>query len=260
MEELDERQLGVDEITSLALTGYGHFTTMRVEGGAIRGLGLHFARLARDCRTVFGAELNLDQVSQELCRAVDLTTDDIIVRITVFDPDLSLPHPAGPAAPRILVTTRPAPAVPQGPMRVQPVRHLRQVAGVKHTGLFDSLHLRRAAQLDGFDDALFHGDELGISEGATWNVGFFDGHRVVWPQAEHLPGVTEALLTGIHERCVSRTVTLDQLPAMEAAFATNAAVGVRPISAIGSVPFAADHPILAELRDRYAEIEPEQPR
>ncbi|MFJ9776067.1 aminotransferase class IV [Kitasatospora sp. NPDC101157] len=259
MEELDERQLGVDEVTSLALTGYGHFTTMRVEGGAIRGLGLHFARLARDCRTVFGTELNLHQVRQELCRAVDLTDDDVVIRITVFDPELSLPHPAGPAAPRILVTTRPAPAVPQGPMRVQPVRHLRQVAGVKHTGLFDSLHLRRAAQLDGFDDVLFHGDELGISEGATWNVGFFDGRRPLWPQAEHLPGVTEALLTEAHGGFTSRAVTLNQLPSMETAFATNAAVGVRPIAAIGSVPFATDHPILSELRDRYAEIAAEQP-
>ncbi|MFD5468176.1 aminotransferase class IV [Kitasatospora sp. NPDC127059] len=262
MKELDGRQVGVDEITSLALVGYGHFTTMRVEGGSIRGLALHFARLARDCRTVFGTELDLEHVRQELLHALDLTDDEnaFVARITVFDPDLILTHPAGPTAPRVLVTTRPAPELPQGPLRVRPVRHLRQVAGVKHTGLFDSLHLRRAAQLDGFDDALFHDDELGISEGATWNVGFFDGRRLVWPRAEHLPGVTESLLTEAHGGFVSRTVTLDDLPSMEAAFATNAAVGVRPISAIGTVPFATDHPVLTELRHRYAEITAEDPR
>ncbi|MER7672406.1 aminotransferase class IV [Kitasatospora sp. NPDC096128] len=262
MEELDGRQVGVDEITSLTLTGYDHFTTMRVEGGAIRGLALHFARLARDCRADFGTELDVDHVRQKLSRRLDLTgnENDVVARITVFDPDLSLTHPAGPAAPRILVTTRPAPEPPQGPLRVRPVRHLRQVAGVKHTGLFDSRHLRRAAQLKGLDDALFHGDELWISEGATWKVGFFDGRRLVWPQGEHLPGVTDSLLTQAHESFFLLTVMLDHLPSTEAAFATNAAVGVRPISAIGAVPFVMDHPVLAELRRRYAEITAEEPR
>ena len=35
-------------IESLALTNYGHFTTMRVEDGRVRGLGMHLDRLVSE--------------------------------------------------------------------------------------------------------------------------------------------------------------------------------------------------------------------
>lgn len=245
-----------EELTALALTGYGHFTTMHVGDGAVRGLSLHVARLVRDCRSVFGAELAPESILRELREALDGTPGDVVARVTVFDPELGLAHPSGPAHPRLLVTTRPAPASP-GPLRAAPLRYVRQVAEVKHTGLFESLYVRRAAQLDGFDDALFVTDEGEVSEGATWNVGFVEGDTVVWPRADQLPGITMALLKGTPGRSVTRAVTLDQLPAMQAAFATNAAVGVRPIAAVGTVRFATDHPVLAELGERYAAITPE---
>ncbi|MGF1426768.1 aminotransferase class IV [Kitasatospora sp. LaBMicrA B282] len=256
MEDLDGAQPGLDEVTALALTGYGHFTTMRVENGSVRGLTRHLARLERDCRTVFGAALDLDLVRRELRRAAAGSSGTVVVRVTVFDPDLSLAHPAGEARPQLLVTTRPAPPVPQGPFRVQPVRHLRQVPRVKHTGLFDGLYLRRAAQLAGYDDVLFTPDGREVAEGATWNVGFFDGRQVLWPQAEQLPGITMALLAEAPGH-LTRPVLLDELPTMQAAFATNAAVGVRPIAAVGAVEFPAEHPVLDRLRAQYAAITPE---
>ncbi len=246
-----------DDITALALTGYGHFTTMRVEDGAVRGLGLHLDRLARDCRTLFGTGLDRRAVRGQVRDAVGGRPGTVVVRVTVFDPALSLADPAGARAPRTLVTTRPAPALPPGPMRVRPVEHRRGVPQVKGVGLFDSLYLRRQAQLAGFDDALFTAGEEGIAEGATWNIGFFDGNSVVWPDAAHLPGVTMALLDRAHGRCRTAPVGLAELPSMRAAFATNAAVGVRPVSAVGDVAFPADHPVLAELRSVYGRIAPE---
>jgi branched-subunit amino acid aminotransferase/4-amino-4-deoxychorismate lyase len=254
MPQREPEPVGVAELTALALTGYGHFTTMRIEQAAVRGLDLHLARLVRDCQAVFGVALRVADVRRELVRVVGEATDPVVARITVFDADLPLAHPAAPAAPRVLVTTRPAPSSPQGPMRVQPVRHLRQVPGVKHLGLFDSLYLRRAAQLDGYDDALFHDGATGISEGATWNVGFCRGDQVIWPAADHLSGVTAALLTKVHAHCVTRVVDLQELPHLDAAFATNAVSGVRPIAAIGSVRFPVDQPILAQLQEEYATI------
>jgi len=48
---------------------------------------------------------------------------------------------------------------------------------VTHVGLFGPLHERRAAQLDGHDDALLVHDG-NVLEGPTWNIGFYDGeHR-----------------------------------------------------------------------------------
>lgn len=52
----------VDQITVLALTNYGHFTTMLVDDNRVRGLSLHLDRLARDCRELFDTTLELDRV------------------------------------------------------------------------------------------------------------------------------------------------------------------------------------------------------
>ncbi|MFE9958913.1 hypothetical protein [Micromonospora sp. NPDC005299] len=58
MMELDGRSVAADELARLPLYNYGHFTTMRVDAGRVRGLSLHQRRLVNDCRTVFDAELD----------------------------------------------------------------------------------------------------------------------------------------------------------------------------------------------------------
>ncbi|GGP97640.1 branched-subunit amino acid aminotransferase/4-amino-4-deoxychorismate lyase [Actinomadura coerulea] len=93
-----------------------------------------------------------------------------------------------------------------------------------------------------------------VSEGATWNIGFFDGQQVVWPNAEVLTGVTMRLLHQVHEATSLGPVNLSDLPRMEAAFATNTAIGVRAITAINEVEFPDVHPILETLRKEYEEI------
>jgi branched-subunit amino acid aminotransferase/4-amino-4-deoxychorismate lyase len=139
-------------------------------------------------------------------------------------------------------------------MRVQTVTYRREMPGVKHVGLFGLLRGRRQGQLSGYDDALFVDSASFVYEGATWNVGFFDGHRVVWPDAEVLPGVTMRLLKQVHYQTVTMPVRLRDLSSMEAAFAANAGVGARAISAIDTVQMACDHPILDTLRREYEEI------
>ncbi|NKI44259.1 aminotransferase class IV [Streptomyces physcomitrii] len=257
MGELDGGPVSTEALEALALTGYGHFTTMRVQDGAVRGLSLHLARLVRDCRAVFGTALDPEAVRERLRGALAGRTGALVARVTVFDPALGLARPADGARPRILVTTREAPALPPQPLRVTPVTYVRQCAGVKHTGLFESLYLRRRAQLDGWDDALFVSPGGEISEGATWNTGFWDGERLLWPAAEQLPGVTRELLAATELPQAERPLTLDQLPGLQAAFATNAAVGVRPLAAVGEVAFPADHPVLARLTAAYDRIAPE---
>src|SRR4051794_30508228 len=62
MAELNGVPVEADELKALALTNYGHFTSMRVDDGRVRGLALHMNRLVRDCRTVFDTELDPDHV------------------------------------------------------------------------------------------------------------------------------------------------------------------------------------------------------
>jgi len=256
MAELDGHPAGADELQALALTNYGHFTSMRVNDGRVRGLSLHLERLVRDCRRVFGADLDPERARDLVRRVADGRTGSFVVRVTVFDPTLGLGSPGASATPRLLVTTRPASKEALPPLRVRSCAYRRDLPTVKHVGLFNALHHRRAAQLAGFDDALFSWDGL-ISEGPTWNVGFVDGDRVIWPEADVLAGVTMTLLRR-HRDHATAPVRLDPLDGIQAAFATNTSFGVRPISAIDAVDLPAEHAVFDDLRDAYASV-PDEP-
>ncbi|WP_066954863.1 aminotransferase class IV family protein [Streptomyces lushanensis] len=251
MAELNGRPVGLDEITALALTNYGHFTTLRVEDGRVRGLTLHLDRLGRDCPALFGAELDLDRVRTLLRRAAP-AHGAATVRVTVFDPALDIGHPDRAGDPHILVTRRQVSSAPLPPLRVRSVAYTRDAPEVKSVGLFASLRHRRTARLDGYDDALFVDGDALISEGVTWNVGFFDGDSVVWPEAVQLAGVTMRLLQEAHEHRVA-PVPLADVGSLDAAFATNAAIGVRAVTAIDGTAFPDRHPAVDLLRETYLE-------
>ncbi|MFE0643845.1 aminotransferase class IV [Streptomyces sp. NPDC058877] len=273
----------VAQTTALALTTYGHFTTLRVADGVVRGLNLHLDRLVRDCTAVFGTPLDPERVRSYVRAAVPRGPEPQNVRVTVFDPALDIGRPAEGAEPHVLVTTRPAGTLFPPPLRVATRPYRRDLPEVKHVALFGQLALRRAARSAGFDDVLFtepgdtgaRGDRpsgapdgrdrpagpavgAALSEGCTWNVGFVDGDgRVVWPEAEVLPGVTMELLRRARPGSVVRRVHTTGLGAMRAVFATNAAIGVRAVRAVDAVTFPEDDPVLAELRSAYREITPE---
>ncbi|MFJ6867526.1 aminotransferase class IV family protein [Streptomyces termitum] len=247
-----------DDVLPLALTSYGHFTSMRVDDGRVRGLRLHLERLARDCRAVFGTDLDIGCVRAWAREALPGRKGVHTVRITVYDPLLDLGRPAASGRPSVLVTVRPAGTLSPPPLRAMSVPHERDQPEVKHCGLFGALRARRAAQLEGFDDALLVDRDGHLSEGVTWNVGFVDSDgAVVWPRARVLPGVTMALL---RERAEHRVlpVTPARAGAMRAAFATNVSIGVRALSAVDSTPMDVAHPVLDRLRAAYAAIPGEE--
>jgi branched-subunit amino acid aminotransferase/4-amino-4-deoxychorismate lyase len=257
MAQLNGTPISPADLQVLALTNYGHFTSMRVDDGRARGLSLHLERLVRDCRAVFDADLDREHVRELVRRAVgDQDSGTSVVRVTVFDPGLQMGNPGADADPQVLVTHRPINAEPLPPLTVTTVPFQRDLPEVKHIGLFGQLHCRRAAQRAGADDALFTDPGTGrISEGGTWNVGFVarDG-RVVWPEARVLPGVTMRLLQEAHPSS-TEPVTEADLPSMRAAFATNTSIGVRPISGIGDLALSGDDPVLEDLCRAYAAIE-----
>lgn len=258
MAELDGAPVTTEALQAFGLINYGHFTSMRVDDQQIRGLSQHLDRLARDCTVLFGVNLDRDKVRDFIRHAVAGEQGSFVVRVTVFDPKLELGHPGAAAEPSVLVTTRPAGEWPPAPLRVRTASFRRELPGVKHTGLFGAVWLRRSAQLNGYDDALFVDSASFISEGATWNIGFYDGERVVWPNADVLPGITMRLLKQVHERCVTAPVNLRDVPGMRGAFATNTAIGVRAISAIDSTQMPDDLSIFETLRKEYEEIPAEQ--
>ncbi|MFC9543078.1 aminotransferase class IV family protein [Streptomyces sp. NPDC056956] len=259
MATLNGKPASPDELLALALVNVGHFTSMRVDDGSIRGLPLHMERLTKDCKTVWGADLDTARVRDFVRQALDGQTQPCVVRVTIYDPKVDMGHPANAGEPQVLVTVRGAGTMPPAPLRAMSMPYARDLPEVKHVGLFGALHTRRSAQLAGFDDALFVGRDGLVSEGGTWNVGFVDQNgTVVWPQAPILPGVTMALLQQRAEHRIT-TVTLEQAKGMAAAFATNTSIGVRALAAIDDTQLPTEHPVLDRLRETYLSIPGERP-
>ncbi|MCA1704889.1 MAG: aminotransferase class IV family protein [Actinobacteria bacterium] len=254
MAELNGVPADLDQVEALGLTNYGHFTSMRVDDQQVRGLSLHLERLMRDCRRVFDAGLDPDRIRHLVRHALTNVSGPAVVRVTVFDPALELAHLGADAKPQVLVTTRPVTLALLPPLHLQSAVYCRDMPDVKHVGLFGSLQHRRIAQRNGFDDALFVNANAIIAEGATSNVGFVDGNRIVWPLADCLPGVTMRLISQARGDDTTVPITLDQLANVDAVFATNAAVGIRPVSAIDGFRWPDEHPILDLLRKQYASL------
>ncbi|MFG2289655.1 aminotransferase class IV family protein [Streptomyces sp. NPDC048595] len=255
MVTLDGKPVSADDLLPLALINLGHFTSMRVDAdGTIRGLSLHMERLARDCKAVFGADLDTGRVRAFVRQGLDGRDLPCVVRVTVYDPSVDLGHLADAGDPHVLVSVRAAGTMPPAPLRAMSVTYERDLPHVKHVGLLGALHARRTAQLAGYGDVLFVGRDGCVTEGSTWNVGFVDRDgAVVWPRADVLPGVTMALL---QERTGHRvaTVTLEQAKGMAAAFATNTSFGVRALAAIDETGLAVEHPVLERLSETYLSI------
>ena len=240
----------------LALTNVGHFTTMLVADGRVRGLSLHLDRLVDDCAVVFGTRLSREHVRERIRLATVDRPGPVTVRVTVADPAQSLHRPSAPADPQVLLTTRPAPPPDLPPLRLCSTRYARDLPAVKHTGLFGALHERRRAQLAGYDDALFVTAAGLVTEGPTWNVGFLAGDRLIWPQAEVLSGVTMRLLSAARPGPVrTEPVPLSELDEMAAVVAVNAA-GIRVVTAVDARRFGP-HPAVERLREAYAGVVPE---
>lgn len=261
MMQLDGGPASADDLGGLALGNYGHFTTMRVLDGRVRGLRLHLDRLVTDCRTLFGVDLDPDRVRELARRAVPAGAADTVLRITVFDPALSPVSPAPDAHPRILVTVRPAPAGGPDPavgVRLRSVRYRRELPTVKHTALFGAVYHRRAALRAGFDDVLFVDDDSTVTEGSTWNIAVVRDGRVSWPAGGCLPGVTMQLLsTQLRRQGVgvdTVRLRLAELSAAGSAFITNAAIGLRAVGAVDGVAVAAEPTVLRTLRAAYEAV------
>jgi branched-subunit amino acid aminotransferase/4-amino-4-deoxychorismate lyase len=249
----------MDQVKALALTNYGHFTSMLAEEGRVRGLSLHMQRLARDCRLLFGVNLDTDRVRHYIRHALTDVSPSIVTRVTVYDPALDLGTIGSDADPHILVTTRSAPTSTPTPLRLQAASYQREMPAVKHIGLFGALLNRRIAQREGYDDVLLLNPDGTISEIATSNIGFVRDGQTLWPRSEWLTGITMTLLNQAFDQPVrTEPITLSDLPTMEFAFATNAAVGIRPVAAVDNQSLPTEHPMLKNLRDLYADIPAEQ--
>jgi branched-subunit amino acid aminotransferase/4-amino-4-deoxychorismate lyase len=253
---LDSRSADVNDLRTLALVNYGHFTSMQVRGHRVHGFDLHLQRLRDATRELFGSELDVARVRASIRDALSgAGVADASVRVTAFAREFDLDTCAENFAPELLVSVGSPASPPQGALRVKSCVCVRELPHIKHVGTFSLFLQRRLARQAGFDDALLVDGDGRISEGSIWNIGFWDGRDVVWPQAPALRGTGERLLqTGLETLGIeqsTRPVALAEIGRFDTAFAINAR-GVQAIAAIDDVTFAHDEDGLRLLQDALA--------
>ena len=239
---LNGQPANADDLRSLALINYGHFTSMQVRDRAVQGMELHRKRLEAATRELFGSELDFPSVREQMRQAV-ADNADCTLRATVFSPGFDYRNPTGSFAPEVLISLSPPSPARTRSLRAKSFPFQRPLPHIKHVGTFPLFHYRRLALGQGFDDALFVDATGMVSEGSIWNIGFWDGERVVWPEAPALRGTSEQLLqSGLRELGVGqviREVRLPELAGLRAAFASNAS-GIQLIASIDETEFAMD--------------------
>ncbi|MFI7588743.1 aminotransferase class IV [Spongisporangium articulatum] len=247
---VDGRDATAEELAGAAVTNYGHYTTMQVRDGAVRGLDSHFERLRRQQAELFDEPLDEARLRAWM-RAAVAEQPDGQLRVTVVGP--------APGEVRVLISLRPPSEPSRDALALLPVDYARPLAHVKHVGSFAQSFHAREARRRGFDDALLITPGGLVTETSIANVGFLDdAGRVVWPDAPVLRGTTwqllDARLVATGHPAVQRPVPLADVGRHPVAFVANS-TGLAPVGRIGEVGFdAAAGPVgeLAALLDDVA--------
>jgi len=253
--ELNGRAPGLAETQRLATWQYGHFTSMQVRGLAVRGLALHLARLADANEEFYGYRMDVDDEQRLLGLIRHALGGEVDASVRVA----FVPRAERDLPPDVLVSvTDPASDAPRPPLRVRTDGYRRDWPEHKHTATMGLTYAVRRAGAAGYDDALFTGPDNRISEGTTWNVAFFDGDQIIWPQAPMLKGVTMVLLQIALSMNATpwtlRPVDVAELPSMTGAAAVNSICPAQPIASVDRVAFSADDKLTGLLRDAWQSV------
>ncbi|HEX5402216.1 MAG TPA: aminotransferase class IV [Pseudonocardiaceae bacterium] len=244
--EIDGSTPTESQLQYLALNSYGHFTAMQVHDAHTKGLDRHLARLSLANLQMFGTELDGDLVRDRVRHALgDIADASVRVLVMLAEDDQVY----------TVVTVRPPAGVPDTPHRLlsvpyqRPLPHLKQIGG----GFGQTFH-RRAAQRNGYTEALLTGLDGLIIEGGVTNVALFDGTGIVWPDAPALSGIAMQLLAanladaGIPTR--RRPVYLSDLSTFASMFVTSSR-GIAAVARVDELDIAVDPGVLKSLSAVY---------
>ncbi|MEU9017514.1 aminotransferase class IV family protein [Actinomadura sp. NPDC048394] len=246
------------ELAPLAFAGYAHFTAMQVRGGRVRGLDLHLERLRSASAELFGRAVPDDRVRSFLRTALEAGPADVSLTATMY----AAPGGSAPgedAEPDVLVRTRPPATGPEGPLALATVEYERVLPAVKHVGEVAKTYFMRRAIRDGFDDAAFVDRRGRLTEATIWNLAFWDGDAVVWPDAPMLVGTTMGIVRrrlermGVPQRV--QEVTPADVPSLSGAVVMNSWTPGIAVHRIGPAP-VPEAPRFVDLLHQAYEAEP----
>lgn len=250
------------DAADLAFAGFAHFTAMQVRDGHVRGLDLHLQRLTDASATLFGQDLDLEQVRTWLRTAVQAGSGDASVVVTVRPAAGEFTAAGADQALEVVVRTDLPATGPVGPLGLAVVQHERFMPQVKHVGEGAKTYFLREAVARGFDDAAFLDETGHLSEASIWNLAFFDGKQVIWPQAPKLVGTTMGVLqrqlaaAGVPQQ--ERPVTPADVEKLYAVVMNSWTPGIA-VTRIGGHTTRDAKILVRLLRGAYAAEEPTRP-
>lgn len=251
------------ELSPLAFAGYAHFTAMQVRGGRVRGLDLHLARLRAASLKLNGQALPDASILDALRAAIAAGPEDLSLTATVYSRAGEFTV-AGIETPLdVLVRTGPPSSGPTGPLSLAAIEHERMLPTVKHVGEVAKTYLLRQAVAQGFDDAAFLNRQGRFAEATIWNLAFWDGQAVIWPDAAMLTGTTMGIvqrqlkIMGVPQHV--RAVTPGLLSSMAGAVVMNSWTPGVAVNRIGDRPLPEAPRFLALLHAAYQAETPVSP-
>ncbi|MEV5569805.1 aminotransferase class IV family protein [Spirillospora sp. NPDC052269] len=249
------------ELAPLAFSGYAHFTATQVRGGLIRGLDLHLDRLRTASLELFGRAVPDERVRELLRAAVGAGPDDLSLTATVFSPSGEFAAEGGGL--EVLVRTGPAAEGPHGPLALAVVEHERDLPAIKHVGEIAKTYQLRRAVAAGFDDAAFVDRRGRFSEGTIWNLAFWDGSSVIWPDAPMLVGtmmgVVRRRLEALGVPQAVREVTPDDVAGLSGAVVMNSWTPGIEVNRLGEVALPDAGEFVGLLHDAFRTEPPVAP-
>ncbi len=252
------RAATTDDLAPLAFAGYAHFTAMQVRGGKVRGLDLHLERLRSASVELFGRALPDDRIRTLLRAALAASPPDVSLTAAVYSSPGEFTADDAEEL-DVLIRTGPPASGPAGPLALTTVEYERPLAAVKHVGEVAKTYFMRQAVRDGFDDAAFIDRRGRFSEATIWNLAFWDGDSVLWPDAEMLTGTTMGIVRrqltrlGVPQR--TQEITPADLPTLTGAVVMNSWTPGVAVRQINSAP-VPEAPHFLELLYQAYEAEP----
>lgn len=261
--QLNGRAVDTETLAALAFAGFAHFTAMQVRDGKIRGLDLHLERLRSASIELFGRALPDNRVRAFMRMALASAPADVSLIVTMYLPTGEFVTADPTAEPAVLVRVGPAAVPPRGPLSLKSFEHERFMPAIKHVGEGAKTYYLHQAAKAGFDDALFRDKDGCISEGSIWNLAFWDGREVVWPEAAKLDGITMQIVRrqlehlGIQQSI--RKITVADLPTLRGAVVMNSWSPGIAVARIDSVTLPDAPDFVALLHEAYASEMPRSP-
>lgn len=257
-QQLNGRAVTLTDLPVLGSVQFGHFTSMQVRNNQVLGLKLHLQRLKESSERLFGCHLPEDKIL-ECLRSILLNQEPCSIRINIFTQ--AFHEPVIREDDLHILITRSAPLAPvTKSIKVMTAHFERLLPEIKYAGIISGiLAFAKPVRAAGFDDVLYVDAHQNISEGSVWNIGFYDGSKIILPKTPALPGIAMQALTAQCKlsgvEVVHEIVNLSNINKFSGAFFTNSINSGGIIVQINNHVFEDDQRLLQQsLADIYAAI------